>query len=152
MRGWVPLQRGSIQLRTVVSSSPYCVCEDARSGLGHQSELHRCQPVRCQVCLMGTLDVGCPSGKEGQHVVRHIFLSLFTGEPSLALILQRLLVSLLLLPVSLSTGCSLCPKVLNPVGKPMMKYVSHHIGQKLEIEKAGSDTITVTVELHRRTI
>lgn len=43
--------------------------------------------------------------------------------------------------MSLSIGCCVCSRVLNPVGKIIKKYVSHHIGKKLEIAKTGYDTV-----------
>lgn len=43
--------------------------------------------------------------------------------------------------MSLSIGCSIYSRVLNPVSKPIKKYVSHHIAKKLEIAKTGSDTM-----------
>ena len=43
--------------------------------------------------------------------------------------------------MSLSIGCSVYSGVLNPIGKPIKKYVSHHIGKKLEVVKSGSDTM-----------
>lgn len=74
--------------------------------------------------------------KEEQCVIQHIFLLLFTGPP-LKLILQQLLVQSFVVPcISLSTGSSVGPRKLSSVSKPIIKYISHHIGKNLEVTKA----------------
>lgn len=97
------------------------------------------------------LDVGY-CGVEDQYVVQHIFLLVFTWGPSLDLILATIGKGFCHYHTSLSAGWSVCPRELNPVGKPIIKYVSHHLGKRLEIAKAGSDTLAVKVELHQRRI
>ena len=68
------------------------------------------------------------SGVKEQYVVQYIFLLVFTWVPSLDLISATIGKTFCHYHISPSDGWSLYPTELNPIGEPIMKYVSYHVG------------------------
>ena len=109
----------------MVSNCPCSMCDHFRI-----MTLGRAAPVSANEVPANSwsavLDVGY-SGVKEQFVLQYIFLLMFTWRPSLDLISVTIGKTFCHYHISPSDGWSVYPRELNPVGEPIMKYVSHHV-------------------------
>ena len=110
----------------MVSNCPYSMCDHFKI-----MTLVRAAPVSANEVPANSwsavLDVGY-SGVKEQYVIQYIFLLVCTWGPSLDLISATVGKTFCHYHISPSDGWFVYPRELNPVGEPIMKYMSHHVG------------------------